>query len=234
MAKVRRIRIDRAKLKAAIRDLTIKEIRVKLEAIGSTVLGQTQRRFDDRGDEEIRWPDLWVNKPEAVAKFTSTKEARKKRTDKVKRTQRAVDKILTISDISDRNVVLRKARKKLREAKKLESEGVPDIFRRGGEPLKDTGELQASFAQVVEPTPRGGRVRIGSPLERAGFHQTGFTTSGPNYIPLTQRARAGWNPKLIPGHDFVMMGKGVTVPARPMVRLTAQNRKDIIAVAQGR
>lgn len=233
MAKVRRIRIDRAKLKAAIRDLTIKEIRVKLEAIGSTVLGQTQRRFDDRGDEEIRWPDLWVNKPEAVAKFTSTKEARKKREQRTKRAQRALDKV-NAGDGDNFHTRRRKATAKLREAKKAEDEGVPDIFRRGGEPLKDTGELQASFAQVVEPTPRGGRVRIGSPLERAGFHQTGFTTSGPNYIPLTQRARAGWNAKLIPGHDFVMMGKGVTVPARPMVRLTAQNRKDIIAIAQGR
>lgn len=234
MAKVTRIKIDLGKLKVSVRDLVVKEIRVKLEEIGSTVLGQTQRRFDDRGDEEIRWDGLWVNKPEAVSKFTSTKKAKKKRTDKVKRTQRAVDKILTIPDISDRNVVLRKARGKLREAKKAEREGVPDIFRRGGEPLRDTGELFASFDFSVQPMPKGGTMRIGSPLERAAFHQTGFTTTGPNYIPLTQKARKGWNPKLIRGHDYIIMAKGVTVPARPMVRLTSQNRKDIIGIAGGR
>lgn len=234
MARVRRIRINRSDLKAKLRELVVDEIREKLDPIGITVVGQIERRFDERGDEEIRWAELWVNKPAAVSKFTANKKATKKRTDRVKRAQRAVDKIEQISDISDRNVVLRKARRKLREAKQAKDEGVPNLFRKGGKALSDTGALKASFSHVTNNTPKGGIVQIGSPLDRAGFHQSGFTTSGPNYVPLTSRARKGWNPKLIRGHDFIMFAKGVTVPARPMVRLTNQNRKDIIRIAQSR
>lgn len=236
MAKVRRILIKRSDLKVKLRGLVVDEIREKLDPIGVTVLGQIERRFDQQGDEEIRWAELWVNKPEAVSKFTANKKATKKRADRVKRAQRALDRI----DVAERSgeekfhTTRRKARRKLREAKQAKDEGVPDLFRRGGEALSDTGVLRNSFFHIVRETPGGGTVQIGSPLPRALFHQTGFTTTGPNYVPLTSRARKGWNPKLIPGHDFIMFGKGVTVPARPMVRLTNQNRKDIIQIAQGR
>lgn len=232
MARVRRIRINRSDLKAKLRGLVVDEIREKLDPIGITVVGQIQRRFDNRGDEEIRWAELWVNKPAAVSKFTANKEATKKRADRVTRAQQRVDRIKESGDA--RSATVRKARQKLRDAKQAKDEGVPNLFRKGGKALSDTGALKASFSHVTNNTPKGGIVQIGSPLPRAGFHQSGFTTSGPNYVPLTSRARKGWNPKLIRGHDFIMFAKGVTVPARPMVRLTNQNRKDIIQIAQSR
>ena len=82
----------------------------------------------------------------------------------------------------------------------------------------------------------GIEIRAGSPQISARYHQEGFTTRGPNYIPLTNKAKRkppGADPELfdlVQGHDYVMAWQGVTIPARPMVRFTRDNLREIMSV----
>lgn len=100
-------------------------------------------------------------------------------------------------------------------------------FRDGGQPLRSDGGLKASFhIEWPETGVFGNRARstIASGSTYAPYHQTGFKTSGPNYIPLTLKGRRLHHPGADPakeglkrGVDYVMAWKGVSVPARPMI-----------------
>ena len=117
---------------------------------------------------------------------------------------------------------------------KLWADQVPGSHRSGGQPLRDTGVLEASFAPPqTEVSERTATSTIASGVPYAAFHQTGFQTKGPNFIPLTLRARRlhrpGANPKdegLALGVDYVMAWKGVSVPARPIVDYEDPINKD--------
>lgn len=108
---------------------------------------------------------------------------------------------------------------------RLWADQVPGSHRSGGQPLRDTGTLEASFGvPQTEASELTATSTITSGVPYAAFHQTGFQTKGPNFIPLSRRAqrlhRPGANPKdegLALGIDYVMAWKGVTVPARPMI-----------------
>lgn len=108
---------------------------------------------------------------------------------------------------------------------RLWADQVPGHSRSGGQPLRDTGALEASFfVEKVTTSGLEAESVIASGVPYAAFHQTGFQTSGPNYIPLTRRGArlhaTGANPNaegLVRGVDFIMAWKGVTVPARPMI-----------------
>ena len=101
----------------------------------------------------------------------------------------------------------------------------PLSYRFGGSPLQDTGLLAASwFNKDLEVTDTSVKSRVTSSQFYAVYHQHGFRTKGPNFIPLTLKARRGHqpgaNPKtegLAEGRDYVTAWKGVTVPARPMI-----------------
>jgi len=96
-------------------------------------------------------------------------------------------------------------------------------YRRGGHPLRNTGALARSLAAnarisgaVIQIEMRG--------LHYGAYHDRGFKTKGPNFIPLTRRAVSGHstgaNPRhegLIEGGDYLMAWRGVTVPARPFI-----------------
>jgi len=97
-------------------------------------------------------------------------------------------------------------------------------YRAGGQPLRDTGELIRSLKVRAEHA--GGTqvtVIIQGPLYGI-YHELGFETDGPNYIPLTRKGvrshSTGNNPNaegLNPGKDFLMAWNGVKVPARPFM-----------------
>jgi len=101
----------------------------------------------------------------------------------------------------------------------------PKSFRAGGQALQDTGRLAASFFLFESRVSRKELIStIASSAPYASAQQEGFKTKGPNYIPLTLKGRrmhrTGANPRqegLVPGKDYVMAWKGVTVPARPMI-----------------
>ena len=95
-------------------------------------------------------------------------------------------------------------------------------FRNGGQPLRDTGELMRSIGAKVE---QAGPSRLSVTMQGliyGIYHEKGFSTDGPNFIPLTKKAKkthatgAGLD-KLSPGKDYLMAWGGVTVPARPFL-----------------
>lgn len=92
-----------------------------------------------------------------------------------------------------------------------------------GQPLRDTGYLVGNLS--AEGAKRGKGLSIVLRGPRYGLYQDrGFSTKGPNYIPLTMKGRRGHstgaNPNaegLVRGRDFKMAWKGVTVPSRPFL-----------------
>lgn len=108
-------------------------------------------------------------------------------------------------------------------------------YREGGQPLRDTGNLMRSL---------GARASVSGPsqltitlrgLKYGIYHETGFETSGPNFIPLTKKGKrthaTGANPStegLQRGKDFFMAWGGVTVPKRPFLVPTEQEWVDIM------
>lgn len=201
------------------------------ERIGSVLVSQTKRRFVESGDEEIAWADLWVNNQDAVSRFTGGDRADIERAKIRANAERAVERVdrdykagkITRSQYDRKK---RRSEEKSRLASEIERSGTSDLFRAGGKPLRDTGASQASIVSVTEVTDRGVLITVGSPLERVAFHHHGFTKKGPSYIPLTMRARKGWNERLVPGYDYIVL-KNVKVPARPIVRVTPGNIEQI-------
>ncbi len=67
----------------------------------------------------------------------------------------------------------------------------PKSFRKGGEPLSDTGSLFNALTGKIELD--GNKIKITlvvpASFKYALYHQSGFSTKGPNFIPLTVRAK---------------------------------------------
>jgi phage gpG-like protein len=244
----------RARIIIDQRDLTKKavaESRKRLQAIatdiGDIAASQAKRRFDNAGDEELRWPDLWANDSPRVARsiagFIGKESVAQLRVQKRvevasrrKSLERAREKLAKAktpeADKKARSSVKR-ARNRLRISRE-EGTLKNTSYRRGGEPLRDKGSLAASVSSRVTLTDKGATIGVGSPRPYARYHQDGFTTKGPNFIPLTLRAKnkaKGVKPEevgLVPGVDYIMAWGGVTVPARPFVRFTAQDKAEIL------
>lgn len=99
-----------------------------------------------------------------------------------------------------------------------------ESYRKGGQPLRDTGNLQRSItARAAKSAPTKLTVTLAGALYGI-FHEKGFSTDGPNFIPLTRKGKrshaTGRNPNtegLVRGKDFTMAWGGVTVPKRPFL-----------------
>ena len=112
-------------------------------------------------------------------------------------------------------------------------------YRAGGKPLLDTRQhVYNTLNAETHKTSTGMEIRLRGSLA-AVFHHNGFKTNGPNFIPLTRRAvrdhRPGADPRhegLVRGVDYIMMWKGVTVPARPIFRLAPEDKRDIIKTVE--
>lgn len=224
------IKIDQA---AARRTLGDKLPEIMLRAagrVGAVVKSQAQKRFDDSGDEEGAWPDLWVN---GQGVFNAMKAQRGERADKAQRAaegraQVAYERVLDKIDAGKlTGVKAIQAKRRARAKWRMARAGIPEIHRRGGEPLRDTGALYQSIRQESVKTPNGAQAVVGSPLAHGLYQQNGIKTKGPNFIPITARAKNGWNAKLVPGWDYVMAWNGVKVPPRVWMRFTNRNKRDI-------
>lgn len=117
----------------------------------------------------------------------------------------------------------------------LWASSVPGHYRSGGRPLWDTGSMIASLRGEFTRASQGGTwaLAVSENQQHAIYHQRGFSTDGPNFIPITRRAallhRKGRNPRnegLTPGEDYIMAWKGVTVPARPIFNWPPEDRQD--------
>jgi phage gpG-like protein len=119
-------------------------------------------------------------------------------------------------------------------------------YRRGGTPLYDTGETYRSLTAKTEAVSNGVQMTLqGSMI--AAMHQTGFRTSGPNFIPFTRKAakewvvqdeakrKAGTKRKSKPFNATypiskpagLVAGRGVTVPARPIFAMPQTARREV-------
>ena len=102
------------------------------------------------------------------------------------------------------------------------------LLRAGWRPRWDLGVSPRvrAIAALMAPGLFGSaiyQINVYGPLH-AIFHELGFETSGPNFIPLTKKGKrshaTGRNPTkegLVRGKDFVMAWQGVTVPKRPFM-----------------
>lgn len=98
-----------------------------------------------------------------------------------------------------------------------------ESYRAGGKPLRDQGDMMRKMDARSEV--KGGKIEIIMfGLLHAIFHEKGFETSGPNFIPLSKKARkkhaTGGIPSkegLTKGKDYLMAWNGVKVPARPFM-----------------
>mgnify|MGYP005828004349 CR=1 FL=1 len=106
--------------------------------------------------------------------------------------------------------------------------GITESYRFGGSPLEDTGMLMASLHS--QTTVAGNKISMtlmdGSPGGYGVYHQHGFTTTGPNFIPLSHKGRKKQG-KLKYGKDYIVAKKGVTVPQRKIFNLPPEDRKEI-------
>lgn len=233
-----RININPDALARQAKEAAVAALRRKGDAIGGLVTSQCKRRFDTSGDADRRWPDLWVNKRGAVLQSAERahpdlRESRLLLKEDVHKAERSLERARAkVAKGSGNRGAVRRAQNRLRYAKEAQSTGNP-AYRAGGKPLLDTGEARASMTYRVRDIPRGVALDVGSPKPWLKGHQTGYATKGPNYIPLTRRAKAkpaGANPAdldLVPGYDYIMAWNGVTVPARPIVRFTEANHREI-------
>lgn len=109
-------------------------------------------------------------------------------------------------------------------------------FRAHGEPLRDRGQLLAALSAQAAPINDGVSLRLldGTPDHYGVYHQHGFETKGPNFIPLTLKARRihrkGNDPKaegLVRGKDYIMAWHGVTVPQRKLFNMPPEDLREI-------
>ena len=98
-----------------------------------------------------------------------------------------------------------------------------ESYRAGGKPLRDTGQMMREMGAKSLTVGKNIQITMYGPLH-AIFHEVGFETSGPNFIPLTKKGKrshaTGQNPAkegLAQGKDYIMAWGGVTVPKRPFM-----------------
>lgn len=98
-------------------------------------------------------------------------------------------------------------------------------YRRGGRPLIDTRAGYGAISTSASMSWPSVSIKVTAPAYMVGQH-SGFTTKGPNFIPLTRKAKTshttGIDPRLEGlkrGKDYWMVWKGVTIPPRPFAKL---------------
>lgn len=104
-------------------------------------------------------------------------------------------------------------------------------YRNGGQPLRDTGNLMRSLRGHAAATDGGMEITI-TGAQYGAYQERGFTTKGPNLIPLTRkgvRSIGAGNAflKAKKGKDYIIARNGVTVPARPYLMPTKDDMKEL-------
>lgn len=107
-------------------------------------------------------------------------------------------------------------------------------YRAGGQPLRDTGNLMRNIgARATKIGPTKIEVVLTGPIYGI-YHERGFSTSKPNYIPMSMKGKrkhaTGNDPAtegLAWGKDFIIAWGGVDVPARPFLVPTTKEWAEI-------
>lgn len=192
---------------------------------------QVADAFRDNGPPGSKWKPMWADKfigraPQAkVEAWEKAKTAYVKASGKVQRGAKARTAGLRASKEELLRFQFRKADARFDKASVALKKARATSYRRGGQALRDNGQLMGSFyskpRQIFDTY---AVVTLESSAFYAAYHQNGFKTKGPNFIPLTTEARTlhslGADPEkegLQEGIDYIMAWHGVTVPARPMI-----------------
>lgn len=206
---------------------------------GQLIVNQIKMRFVESGDETGRWKALWADGdgPRRMAFEQRTWEGdqstRREYDLATKHLERVRKKKQSGAGNWSRD--LDRAVARLDEARLAHYTGSTS-YRAGGKPLDETGHSKNSFGHSARPDGAGAVVDVTTTEPFLRYHDAGFRTKGPNFIPLTKRAKdakadsPGSRPDalgLIPGVDYVMAWRGVSVPSRPMFHFTPANSQQI-------
>jgi len=107
-------------------------------------------------------------------------------------------------------------------------------YRSGGNPLQDNGQLMAGLHGEVVSSSDKFTMSLKDGAGYGVYHQYGYKTEGPNFIPLTLKARRihqkGNDPAeegLVEGKDYFMAWNGVTVPQRKIFNLPPEDVQEL-------
>ena len=219
-------------------------LRGRLEAVanaaGSIIIQQIKNRFIHSGDETGSWAPLWAGTDRQREKAF---EQRSREGDEIARheyelaTKHLEKARIGVMSGKGKNPTrtLERALARHEEARLAFFTG-KESFRAGGKPLLDEGRAKDSFGHQVKWEGDSPVVEITTTEAYLQYHDTGFRTKGPNFIPLTREAKnkKRENPTaspdrlgLVPGIDYVMAWAGVTVPQRRLFHFTPANSKQI-------
>ena len=111
---------------------------------------------------------------------------------------------------------------------------IPNHYRAGSKPLQGNGGLMAGLHSETVARSNGITVTL---LDGSGYgvyHQHGFKTKGPNYIPMSAKGAKrhinGRNPEdegLVEGKDYIIAWNGVDVPQRKIFNMPPENRQEL-------
>jgi phage gpG-like protein len=113
---------------------------------------------------------------------------------------------------------------------------IPGHYRSGGNPLQgeSTGGLMSSLKARVTTSANKITMRLTDGVGYGVYHQKGFKTKGPNYIPITSRGKKrhqkGNDPTkegLVKGKDYFIAWNGVTVPQRKIFNLPPEDVQEL-------
>lgn len=130
----------------------------------------------------------------------------------------------------------------------LWADGIPGHYRAGGSPLLDTGKLVNGLHASQDEKDGRFVVHLFTNELYGVYHQSGFTTKGPNFIPLTIDARDRY-PEFAsitargkdfvveaekrgffrsgPKQNYIMAWQGVDVPQRKIANMPPENVAEI-------
>lgn len=213
-----KISINKAQLKDEFAKLSAKMMDKVGKGIQKEQMSQVHTAFREHGQPGQPWKRLWADTYQGPI---ASKDA--------ERFQKATKALIKASPKT-------KAKAKERFDKAFAKLVPATSYRKGGEPLKDNGILAGSFFRhSVMVAAKKVVSLIASHIFYAIYHQVGYKTKGPNFIPLTIRARRvhvkGKNPEdegLEKGVDYIMAWNGVTVPPRPMIDYANITNKELL------
>jgi hypothetical protein len=219
-------RVIKARLGKILRKATADIRAMQLEQIASA--------FKNGGQPSAKWKPLWADTFKGNIAQKHLQELGEAHTGLFK----SINAFKKASNKKALSAIRRIGKSEKRLAQSSALAVAAESYRKGGKPLRDIGFLMTSFftkyAFVFEAE-GAAIIVVASNAIYAGWQHSGFKTKGPNFIPLTRKARRHHvlhhNPTaegLEQGVDYIMAWKGVDVPARPIIDYADPvNRKQI-------
>lgn len=222
-----RIVINKTSITGSFAKLKTKIVRQIIDELQVQQLEQVATAFRTGGQPGQPWKRLWAD--------TFVGSVSRKILDKLGKAHARLMKMLrpnVFTPSSWARVIKAKGR-----VDELKEKATPATsYRKSGEPLRDNGQLAASFfGKSKEINGSKGTSIIASSAFYAVYQHAGLKTKGPNFIPLTLKARRmhtlGADPRkegLEDGVDYIMAWKGVKVPARPIIDYSNPTNKELL------